>query len=71
MAETDDNSALLLRQDGLIYGPAGVQMRQKIRHGERRKNATIERQQQKQQTPEIQRASNPRVETLKQRALSV
>lgn len=41
MAETDDNSALLLRQDGLIYGPARVQMRQKIRHGESRKNATI------------------------------
>lgn len=42
MAETDDNSALLLRQDGLIYGPAGVQMRQKIRHSESRKNATID-----------------------------
>ena len=64
MAETDDNSALLLRQDGLIYGPAGVQMRQKIRHGESRKNATID-------TSNPTRASNPRVETLKQRALSV
>lgn len=33
VAEADDDGALLLGEDGLVDGPAGMQMRQQIRHG--------------------------------------
>lgn len=32
VAEADEDEALLLRQDRLIDGPAGVKVRQQIRH---------------------------------------
>lgn len=32
MAEADDDEALLLGEDGLVYRPPGVQVRQQVRH---------------------------------------